>query len=376
MASIYFNNAATAWPKAPGLGDILAAHCAQLPVHPGRSGFEAFAAPDPERDCREELAALFRVSDADQILPAANATHATNMALLGMDLREGDVVLTTMAEHNAVLRPLYFLRRHAGIRLVFLEVEPSGRVDPARWEEALKAHSPRLAVFTHASNVTGAINDAATLCSLARHYHARTLVDASQSAGCADVFPEVWGADMLAFTGHKYLLGPLGTGGLWLSPDMDLEPVLTGGTGILSDLTEMPGQMPIRFEVGTPNSTAFAGLAHALAWAREHPLDAAGMDALLNRLTDGLAEAGAQLIAWDGPHTPVLSFVLPDIPPEDTGEMLQSSFGIVCRTGLHCAPLIHQQFGLAEGTVRFSLSRFTTKDEVEAAIAAVRAIVG
>lgn len=373
MASIYFNNAATAWPKAPGLAEVIAAQLARIPVHPGRSGFEA---PDPDRDCREELAALFKVSDADQFLLCANATHATNMAILGMGLREGDVVLTTMAEHNAVLRPLYFLQRHRGVRLVFLDVEPSGRVDPQKWEDALRTHKPRLAAFVHASNVTGAINDAATLCALARTHGARTLVDASQSAGCADVLPEVWGADMLAFTGHKSLLGPLGTGGLWLSPDMPLTPVLTGGTGILSDSPEMPEQMPIRFEVGTPNSTAFAGLAHALAWKREHPADTVRQEAQLNRLVEGLTEAGAQVIAWDGPHTPVLSFTLPDIPVEDTGEMLHSSFNIVCRTGLHCAPLIHQQFGLAEGTVRFSLSRFTTDEEVELAIAAVRAIAG
>lgn len=370
---IYLNNAATAWPKAPGLAEVLSQNLARIPVHPGRTGFDA---PDPERDCREELAALLKVNDPDRILLAANATHATNMALLGFDWHEGDCVVTTRAEHNAVLRPLYLLEKTRGIRLRFVDVEPSGRVSPESWEKALCECHPRLAVFTHASNVTGAINDAATLCALARPHGARTLVDASQSAGCVPVHPDEWQADMLVFTGHKYLLGPLGTGGLYLSPNMEIEPVLTGGTGILSDLKEMPQDMPIRFEVGTPNSTSFEGLAHALAWARKNPADPERQEALLARLAQGLADAGARVVPWDGPHTPVLSFVLGNVPVEDVGEMLQSSFEIVCRTGLHCAPLIHEQLGFAEGTVRFSLSRFTTDEEVDAAIEAVRVIAG
>ena len=177
---IYLNNAATAWPKAPGLAEVLSQNLARIPVHPGRTGFDA---PDPERDCREELAALLKVNDPDRILLAANATHATNMALLGFDWHEGDCVVTTRAEHNAVLRPLYLLEKTRGIRLRFVDVEPSGRVSPESWEKALCECHPRLAVFTHASNVTGAINDAATLCALARTHGARTLVDASQSAG-------------------------------------------------------------------------------------------------------------------------------------------------------------------------------------------------
>lgn len=373
MAPIYLNNAATAWPKAPGLAETIARNLARIPVHPGRSGFDA---PDPERDCRESLAALFKVSDPDRILLAANATHASNMALLGIDWREGDAVVTTRAEHNAILRPFYLLQKTRGIQLHFVDVEPSGRVAPEAWEQALKKYCPRLAAFTHASNVTGALNDAKALCSLAKSHGATVLVDASQSAGCADVIPDEWQADLLVFTGHKYLLGPLGTGGLYLAPGMDIQPVLTGGTGVLSDLKEMPPDLPIRFEVGTPNSTSFEGLAHALAWSREHPVDRAHQEGQLERLVEGLRSAGARVVPWDGPHTPVLSFVLDNVPVEDVGEMLQLSFGIVCRTGLHCAPLIHEQLGFAEGTVRFSLSRFTTDEEVDKAIEAVHLIAG
>lgn len=374
MDRIYLNNAATSWPKAPGLAEVMASSIAAIPGHPGRSGLDI---PDPERHCREQLARLFQVADPDRLILAANATHALNMALHGLGLGQGDLVLTSMAEHNAVLRPLHYLEKHCGIRIATIPVDDSGRIRPDAWARALFENRPKLAVMNHASNVTGAINDLPTLAGLAHDAGAIVLVDASQTAGLVDLAPQAWGVDMLAFTGHKYLLGPLGTGGLYLGPNVSLEPVLTGGTGVLGELREMPEEMPFRYEVGTPNSTAFAGLAHAIEWSSANPPDRDGLERRLERLAEGLASAGARLVPWNGSHTPVISFVLPDIPVEDVGEMLELSFGIVCRIGLHCAPLVHQAIGTAgEGTVRLSLSRFTTDDEVEQAIAAIRSIAG
>lgn len=371
--TVYCNNAATSWPKALGTSLAVAGHMDALPLHPGRSGFDV---PDPEGDCRTRLAKLLRVEDASRIVLAANATHALNVALHGFPWAEKAVALTTLAEHNSVLRPLHFLQRHRGLRVAYARTDSAGRIDLRYWEEALRRHRPQLAVFTHASNVTGAVNPVEEMCALARAAGAATLVDASQTAGCTAVLPRDWGADMLAFTGHKYLLGPPGTGGLYIAPGVELEPVLVGGTGILSELEDMPPQLPVRYEAGTPNSPAFAGLAHALAWGEAHPYPTGEVERRLERLREGLALAGAWIADWKGAHTPVLSFTLPGVSVEDAGEILQRSFGIICRTGLHCAPLVHNAIGAgSEGTVRFSLSRFTTDEEVDYVLDAVRRIL-
>ena len=212
---------------------------------------------------------------------------------------------------------------------------------------------------------------------LAKAVGSTVLLDVSQTFGIAEVLPEQWSADMVAFTGHKYLLGPPGTGGLYIGPGVDLEPVWVGGTGMLSELDEMPPNLPIRFEAGTPNSPAFAGLTQALRWQQANPAPIEKIAARAKRLAAGLVEIGADVVDWNGPHTPVLSFTIPDLPVEDVGEMLQMSFDIVCRTGLHCAPKIHPYIGSgAKGSVRFSLSRFTTDEEVEYVLSAMQRIVG
>jgi selenocysteine lyase/cysteine desulfurase len=370
---VYANNAATAWPKAPGVDKVVAEKIAALPLHPGRAGF---AAPDPEAECRKLLARLLRVEDANRIILTVNATHALNIALHGFPWRPQAVALTTMADHNAVLRPLHFLQKQRKIRVAHLDVDASGRVDLKKWALALERYSPQLVVFTHASNVTGSINPVQEMCALAKSAGAAILLDASQTMGIAEVLPQQWSADMVAFTGHKYLLGPPGTGGLYIAPRIELEPVWVGGTGILSELPDMPPDLPARFAAGTPNSPAFAGLAQALLWQREHPPAASEIEGRAQRLAQGLLSLGARVVDWQGPHTPVLSCTLPDCSVEDAGEMLYLSFEIICRTGLHCAPLIHRHIGAGpQGTVRFSLSRFSTDEEVDRIISAVGRIL-
>jgi selenocysteine lyase/cysteine desulfurase len=373
MTMVYVNNAATAWPKAPGVDKAVAEKIAEIPLHPGRAGF---AAPDPEAGCRNLLARLLRVEDARRIVLAANATHALNIALHGFPWRPQAVALTTAADHNAVLRPLHFLQKHGKIRVVHADVDAAGRVDRKKWALALEKHRPQLAVFSHASNVTGSINPVEEMCALAKSAGSAVLLDASQTLGLVDVLPRQWSADMVAFTGHKYLLGPPGTGGLYISPRIDLEPVWVGGTGILSELPDMPPDLPARFDAGTPNSPAFAGLAHALLWQEEHPPAASEMEGRVQRLAKGLLRSGARVVEWRGPHTPVLSCTLPGCSVEDAGEMLSLSFDIICRTGLHCAPLIHRHIGAGpQGTVRFSLSRFTADEEVDRIVSAVGRIL-
>ena len=234
-------------------------------------------------------------------------------------------MVTTAAEHNSVLRPLYYLSKSKGIKVHMVPVDKMGRVLLEEWEDALAKYSPQLAVFSHASNVTGAVNDAALLSRIAKQAGAVTLIDASQSLGIVPVHPHAWGIDMVAFTGHKYLLGPTGTGGLYIDPNLELEPVWVGGTGIQSDLDEMPPIMPTRFEAGTPNDSAFAGLAAALAWSSDHVLED-GLLGKTKRLSAGLVEVGANVIAVNPPRTPVISFTLKTWEVEDVGEVLQKMF--------------------------------------------------
>lgn len=369
---VYVNNAATSWPKAPQVGETVASYISGVPYHAGRSGFSG---PDIAGECRKLLADLLQVKDATRIVLGSNATYALNIALHGIHWQTGAAVITTAAEHNSVLRPLHYLSKTKGIAVHILPVDKQGRVKPEKWENALAKYKPQVAVFTHASNVTGAVNDAALLGRLAKQAGAVTLLDASQSLGLVPVLPEVWGIDLVAFTGHKYLLGPSGTGGLYIAPEVDLEPVWVGGTGVQSDLDEMPATMPIRYEAGTPNDPAIAGLSTALKWGAEHVLNVSALQSKTERLATGLLTAGADVISVKPPRTPVISFTLKDWTVEDAGEVLQKSFEIVCRTGLHCAPLIHTYLGTAPaGTIRLSLSRFTTDEDIDYCIKAINAL--
>ncbi len=374
MEMVYMNNAATSWPKAPGVAEMVARKLVEIPHHAGRAGFSA---PDHAGDCRKQLADLLKISDHNRIVFCQNATHALNVAFHGFPWRPDATVITTVAEHNSILRPLHYLLQHQCIRRVeFVPVDNQGRIIPEVLEDAIRKFSPQMVAFTHASNVTGSVNNAKLLCDLAKKAGAATLLDASQTLGFTEVLPEAWGADLVAFTGHKYLLGPPGTGGLYIAPATILEPVWVGGTGVKSELDTMPEEMPIRFEAGTPNDPAFAGLGQALTWLQENPFDRTALLAKVERLAGGLAQAGAAVIDVSPDRTPVIAFTVPGWEVEDVGEILQKSFGIICRTGLHCAPRILTQLGLSpRGSIRLSLSRFTTDAEVDYCIAAVKDIV-
>jgi len=372
MSLIYMNNAATSWPKPPCVAQAVEKALIELPGAMHRGGVEDF---DVFAAVRKKLAPKLGVADPDRIALGCNATWALNAALFGFPLQKGDAVIATCAEHNSVIRPLHVLETQKGIRVVYVDTDRSGRVPLENWHQALHEHRPRLAVFTHASNVTGAVNDAAALAQAAKRSGAAVLMDASQTLGWMQVDAERWGVDMVAFTGHKYLLGPQGTGGLWVREGIQLSPHLVGGTGIHSDKDTMPEDMPLRLEAGTGNEPSCHGLLAALIWAEENPMDRAACNARLERLKRGLAEAGAAVICPEGPCTPVVSFNVPGYSPEDVGFMLTDSYGIVCRTGLHCAPKVFEGLGVP-ATVRLSLSRFATEDEVDEAVRAVRDIVG
>lgn len=367
---IYMNNAATSWPKPPCVTAAVSHAVFDLPGAANRGGVEdwnVFSA------VRGKLAAVMGVKDPERIALGANATWGLNLAIFGFPFKLGDTVVTTGAEHNSVLRPLYALEQSGLIKVVYLNTDRFGRVPVDRWREALAAHKPALCCFTHASNVTGAVNDAPAMAEAAHSVGAKVLLDASQTLGWQRVKAEDWGVDMLAFTGHKYLLGPQGTGGLWVRPGLELSPHLVGGTGVKSDLDTMPEEMPIHLEAGTGNEPSYHGLYAALDWAEKNPRDTIECEAKLNRLRSGLFGAGAEVIAPGGDCTPVVSFTLPNVPCEEVGFMLTESCDVICRTGLHCAPKLFPSLGV-KGTVRLSLSRFTTGPEIEAVIRAVRDI--
>lgn len=374
MKMCYLNNAATSWPKAPGTAEAVADAIRNIPFHAARSGFDY---GDIKTDCRTLIAGLLRISDPSRIVNCANATYALNIALHGFPWRENAVVITTAAEHNSVLRPLNYLHKNNGIKIEIISVDSSGGILLDEFEKNVKKLSPQMVVFSHASNVTGCINPVFELANIAKKYGAVILLDASQTMGLIDVTPELWGVDLAAFTGHKYLLGPGGTGGLYIAKEIDLEPVWVGGTGIHSDLDEMPHEMPIRFEAGTPNDASFAGLKTAVEWQLENPVDLNDIKRKIESLCSGLIEAGATVNQVSAPRTPVVSFILPGIETEEAGEILFKSFDIICRTGLHCAPLIHNFLETGpQGNIRFSLSRFTTDEEIEYALSAIRSILG
>lgn len=363
---IYLNNAATSWPKAPGVAEAIAAAIQAPPILPGR---DVSTALDPLTTCRQLLAERLAVPDPSQIVLTPSATIALNLVFLGLGLRQGQLVVTTQTEHNSVLRPLYRLREKVGIELEIIGVTPGGDLDREAYQQALK-REPALVVINHASNVTGLVQPVEELFAQAHAMGARTLLDASQSMGHIPVHPLKLQADMVAFPGHKGLLGPVGTGGLYVIPGVELEPVLVGGTGIRSDLPHQPPEMPIRLETGTPDIPSYHGLVVALEWLARHEAEYLLQEQrLTHQLWDGLREiTGLRLFGRDRVEDSlaVISIKLDGLEVEETGYILQQSFGVECRTGLHCAPLVHQALRSApEGTVRLSLSGFNMDMEIK-----------
>lgn len=369
---IYLNNGATSWPKPKCVFDAMQKALNELPCSAHRSGFDE----EENCNCRQLLSRLLKVDNPNDIVYGSNATFGLNLAIQGFEFNEGDKVLTTAAEHNSVLRPLYYLQNKKVIEHEIIDVNEEGRIDLDLWEKTIKDLRPRMVIFTHASNVTGAINDAEKLAAIAKKYNCVVLLDASQSLGLIDVLPQKWDIDMVAFTGHKYLLGPQGTGGLYVSPKIKLNPVLQGGTGIYSDEDTMPEEMPLKLEAGTPNDISFKGLEEALRWSFKNPLNKGSIDYLVNKIKTELKKMNVNVIDVSGEITPVISFTMEEYSVNEVGEILQMSFDIICRSGLHCAPLIHKCLNTSpSGTVRISLSRFTTEEEVDYFINSIKDII-
>lgn len=375
---IYLDNAATSWPKPPEVLAAMAHFMAEVGANPGRSGHRlSVQASRVVYSTREAVAELFGAPDLMRVVFGLNVTEALNLALRGL-LRPGDHAITGSMEHNSVMRPLRALERQ-GVELTVLRCTPQGVLDPAQVEAAMRPHT-RLIALNHASNVIGTTLPVAEVGRIARQRGILLLVDAAQSGGVYPIDMQADQIDLLAFTGHKGLLGPTGTGGLVVGERVDsaqMEPLKRGGTGSNSEHEAQPDFLPDCFESGTPNAVGLAGLAASVRWilARGVAAIRAHEVALTQRLIEGLRQIDGVTIygTLDAElQTAVVSFNVAGLEPSDVGLRLDEEFAIMCRVGLHCAPAAHKTMGtFPVGTVRFGLSAFSTADEVDAAVQAV-----
>ncbi|MRR16211.1 MAG: aminotransferase class V-fold PLP-dependent enzyme [Deltaproteobacteria bacterium] len=379
METLYLDNAATTFPKPEAMLAAMIRYQQDVGASPGRSGHGlSIDAGRTVLEAREALARLFNIEDPLRIAFTRNVTEALNIALLGL-LKEGDHVVTTSMEHNSVMRPLRFLQSH-GVAVTVIPCSPRGELDPGDIRKALQRNT-RLVVLTHASNVTGTILPVLEAGNVLRDRENVLLcVDAAQTAGALPIDVTSMRIDLLAFTGHKSLYGPQGTGGLYIRKgiDRDIAPLMRGGTGSRSEFEEQPDFMPDKYESGTPNVIGLAGLGASAAFILERTIAAirAKEERLTARFLDRL-KAMRDRVTIYGPQdaarqTAVVSFNVKNVTPSDAALYFEEKWGILCRPGLHCAPSAHKTLGtFPQGTVRFSFGVFNAEKDMDTAADAV-----
>lgn len=374
---IYLDNAATSWPKPETVYDTVS-EAIRRGGNPGRSNSEkARAAATDINETRAALAQLFHISDPTRIVFALNATDAINLALQGM-LKPGDHVITSRMEHNAVTRPLAYLE-DAGMLVTKVPTDP---VRGAALDEIRNAIRPetKLVAMSHASNVTGTLNPIEEIGALCREKGVSFMVDASQSAGAIPIDVVKMNIDLLAFPGHKSLLGPTGTGALYVSETVSPRPIRSGGTGVFSEVRLQPEQLPYYYEAGTQNTVGISGLCAGVHYILERSVNNIYHEEqkLLQSLIDGLADIPEVTIygPLSGPRAAAVSFNIEDMDCADVAMILETYYDISVRSGLQCAPDMHRLLGTFDlgGTVRVSPGLFTTNDEIDEFLKAVREI--
>jgi len=377
---IYLDNGATTFPKPEEVYVVMDCYYRNFGVNPGRSGYDlCMAAGGIVNDTRKLLTRFFNGSDSNRLIFSLNATDALNLAIFGL-LRSGDHAITTTLEHNSVLRPLYHLYKYDNVEVDYIPFDSNGFVGPDDFARKIK-NNTKLVVVNHGSNVFGAVQPIKEIGDICRKKGIVFLVDASQTAGKIPVDLKEMNIDVIAFTGHKSLMGPMGTGGLYVREGIEIRHTRAGGTGVKSAVRTHLDEYPYRLEYGTGNLPGIAGLNAGVKW-----IQSAGVDniykheaSLLTMLRDGLREIeGVTLYCQDDltNHIGVMALNIDGIDAQDIGMMLDVDYNIACRTGLHCAPLAHEQLGTDKirGAVRFGIGPFNTSEDIADAVNAIKDI--
>jgi cysteine desulfurase family protein len=376
---VYLDNAATSWPKPEPVYLAVDQFMRQVGATPGRGGYQQEEeAQQIADDMRAALARLFNAPDRERVVFTLNATYALNMALKGL-LQPGDHVITSSIEHNAMWRPLKALEQR-GVQITTVPSAYDGLLDPRDVENALHPDTKLIAML-HASNVLGTILPITEIGKIAHDHRIPFLVDAAQTAGHLPIDMQAMGISLLAFAGHKGTYGPHGTGGLVVAPGLHLETWVEGGTGFPSRPETMPDDLPIRLEAGTQNAAGIAGLLAGVKFVLETGVEKiqAHEMALTGRLIEQLKTVhGLEIL---GPkqleqRVAVAAFTIEGYVPDQLSAVLDKVFNISSRSGLHCAPQAHMVAGTIEnGALRFSPGYFTTADEIDYAVTALKSIL-
>jgi cysteine desulfurase family protein len=382
MGKIYLDNAATSRDKAETVKKAVLEYYENIGCSPGRGGYEdSLKAGRLIIEARNTTANFFNVDDLKQIIFTHNITYALNIGIKGI-LEKGDHVITTTMEHNSVLRPLNSLQNKGVIDVDYIKCDDKGRLNPEKVREALN-NKTKLIILTYASNVSGTIMPVEEIGEIAAENDVYYMLDTAQAAGVYDIDFKKLKVDFLAFTGHKALMGPTGTGGFAVSKKMaaEMKPLIEGGTGSKSDLDEQPDFLPDKFESGTMNTMGISGLKAGIEFIqkiglkkiREHEQQLG--EIFLNGLKK-LPEIKIVGPADLKEQVPTFSITAGD---RDLGQLsydLDDQYDIMTRSGLHCAPLAHQTLGtFPEGSLRFSIGYFNTQQEIETTLAALKEIL-
>ncbi len=367
---IYFNNAATTWPKPEVVYETVD-KCFRGMESPMRSASESSLHDDVMTKSRDAMASFFGIEAPKQLVLTPGCTYALNLAILGIDWRQDDVILMSGLEHHAVSRPVRKVATEHGVRFEVAPYTPEQPIDLDFVERTLKRGRVRLVACTMASNVSGDTLPVADVIKIAQRYEVYTLIDCAQSAGVLDVNVAKLGADMVAFAGHKGLYGPPGIGGLYVAPGVDLRTLAEGGTGGDSGTHPLAHKLPNSYEVGTHNLPAIAGLAAGIKWVegigieniRKHERS------LVKKFIDGVSEIPGVTVYGSKDvekRAGAVSITMDGISPKALARWLSTEHQVTTRAGFHCAPLAHETIGTCpgEGTTRFGFGFFNTLDEV------------
>ena len=387
MKRIYMDNSATSFPKPPGVIEAMAAFARDCGASAGRGAYsEARACEAMIATCRGRIAELINAEAPERVVLAMNCSEGLSMAIHGLlnTSPRGAHAIATAMEHNSVLRPLNALKEQIGIEPEYIACDPaSGLVDPDDIRRAIRSET-KLIACVHVSNVTGTIQPIAEVAQIARERGVGFLVDAAQSAGHVEIDVQALGADMVAFPGHKGLLGPLGTGVLYVRPGFEerLSTMKEGGTGTISEQAVQPGTMPDKYEIGSHNAIGLAGLSEGVAWVLDRGVASirardVQLSGLFMELTDGVGGLTVYGPRDINHRAGVFSVNVRDLAPGALADQLESQYGLLTRPGVHCAPLAHETIGTHPGgTCRLSFGPMTSEDDVKTAAGALCEISG